>query len=156
MTFFSQLQTETRNQRQDFLSTPVLQDGIAGNISLETYISFLTQAYHHVKHTIPLLMACGSRLPERLEWLRVSVGEYIEEEMGHQEWILNDINACGVDAEVIRCGIADSATDINRYYGCRGLRHYSSTKPRRVLWDGFSFRRSEYCTCHTSRIGNSK
>ena len=28
---------------------------------------FLDQAYHHVKHTVPLLMACGSRVPERLE-----------------------------------------------------------------------------------------
>ena len=112
MTFFDQLQEQTQHQRQDFLSIPVLQDGIAGNISLETYIAFLTQAYHHVKHTVPLLMACGSRLPERLEWLRVSIGEYIEEEMGHQEWILNDINACGINAEVIRAGRADTATDI--------------------------------------------
>ena len=112
MSFFNQLTTETQIKRQAFLSIPVLQDGIAGNISLETYIAFLTQAYHHVKHTVPLLMACGGRLPERMEWLRVSIGEYIEEEMGHQEWILNDINACGIDAETVRTGIADSATDI--------------------------------------------
>src|SRR5690606_30028540 len=62
----------------------------------------LTQAYHHVKHTTPLLMACGARLPERLEWLREATAEYIEEELGHQEWILNDIRACGGDAEAVR------------------------------------------------------
>jgi pyrroloquinoline quinone (PQQ) biosynthesis protein C len=49
-----------------------------------------------------LLMACGSRLPERLEWLREAVAEYIEEEVGHQEWILNDLEACGIDKEKIR------------------------------------------------------
>ncbi len=47
-------------------------------------------------------MACGGRLPERLEWLRAAIGEYIEEEMGHQEWILNDINAAGGDGEAVR------------------------------------------------------
>jgi len=112
MIFFNQLQEQTRQQRQDLLSTPVLQDGISGNISLETYTAFLIQAYHHVKHTVPLLMACGGRLPERLEWLRVAIGEYIEEEMGHQEWILNDLSACGADVEKIRKSTPDGATDI--------------------------------------------
>ena len=44
---------------------------------------------------MPLLMACGARLPARLEWLRGAVAEYIEEEYGHEQWILNDIAACG-------------------------------------------------------------
>jgi len=55
-----------------------------------------------VKHTTPLLMACGGRLPAHYEWLRTAIGEYIEEEMGHQEWVLNDIEACGGDKETVR------------------------------------------------------
>lgn len=47
-------------------------------------------------------MAVGARLPEEKEWLRNAVAEYIEEELGHQEWILNDLAACGVDKEAIR------------------------------------------------------
>jgi pyrroloquinoline quinone (PQQ) biosynthesis protein C len=58
---------------------------------------FLVEAYHHVKHTVPLLMACGSRLPARLEWLRAAVADYIAEEHGHEQWILNDLEACGFD-----------------------------------------------------------
>jgi pyrroloquinoline quinone (PQQ) biosynthesis protein C len=112
MTFFNQLQAETQNQRLELLSIPVLQDGLSGHISLETYTAFLIQAYHHVKHTVPLLMACGGKLPERLEWLRVAIGEYIEEEMGHQEWILNDLDACSADVEKIRKSTPDGATDI--------------------------------------------
>jgi pyrroloquinoline quinone (PQQ) biosynthesis protein C len=65
-----------------------------------------------VKHTVPLLMACGARLPERLEWLREAVAEYIEEETGHQEWILNDIAACGADAEAVRHGGPAFETDV--------------------------------------------
>ncbi len=83
-----------------------------GIITLEAYRAFLAEAYHHVRHTVPLLMACGSRLPRRLEWLREAVAEYIEEETGHQEWILNDIGACGGDKEAVRNANPSMATDI--------------------------------------------
>ena len=98
MNFFDLLQQETAAEREYLLGAPIIQQAMAGTVSLPSYVAFLTQAYHHVKHTVPLLMACGARLPERLEWLREAIAEYIEEEYGHQEWILNDIRACGADA----------------------------------------------------------
>ena len=102
MNFYDQLQQETESERQGLLSVPLIQRGARGEISLDEYIGFLSQAYHHVKHTVPLLMACGSRLGDHQEWLREALAEYIEEELGHQEWILNDITACGGDAEAVR------------------------------------------------------
>ena len=102
MTFFERLKTETKAAQADLYTAPLIDKALTGNISLEEYIEFLTQAYHHVKHTTPLLMAVGARLPEEKEWLRNAVAEYIEEELGHQEWILNDIAACGVDKEAVR------------------------------------------------------
>lgn len=102
MTFFAVLQAATEQERNELLSIPFIQAGARGELSLQSYIAFLTQAYHHVKHTTPLLMACGARLPGSKEWLRNAVAEYIEEELGHQEWILNDIKACGGDAERVR------------------------------------------------------
>jgi pyrroloquinoline quinone (PQQ) biosynthesis protein C len=57
-------------------------------------------------------MAVGSRLPEDKEWLREAVAEYIEEEIGHQEWILNDIAACGFDAEAVRNSCPSAATEL--------------------------------------------
>jgi hypothetical protein len=71
-------------------------------VSREGYRAFLTEAYHHVKHTVPLLMACGARLPERLEWLRQGVAAYIEEEYGHEQWILGDLMEAGFDAALAR------------------------------------------------------
>lgn len=84
------------------LSAPVIADVQQGQISKQMYIAFLTQAYHHVKHTVPLLMACGGRLSSEYEWVREAIAEYIEEEKGHQEWILNDIQACGGNADAVR------------------------------------------------------
>ena len=102
MTFYQRLLQETENERNALMALPLIQQGAQGKISLETYVGFLTQAYHHVKHTTPLLMACGGRLPGHYEWLRTAIGEYIEEEMGHQEWVLNDIETCGADKEAVR------------------------------------------------------
>ena len=112
MAFYEDLLKATETERSTLLSLPLITQGASGNISLQTYVAFLTQAYHHVKHTVPLLMACGGRLSEQYEWLRVSIGEYIEEEMGHQEWVLNDIAACGIDAETVRNGKPSFATEL--------------------------------------------
>jgi long-subunit acyl-CoA synthetase (AMP-forming)/pyrroloquinoline quinone (PQQ) biosynthesis protein C len=104
MTFHDHLLTATRESRADLLAIPFMQDGRAGRLDREDYVAFLTEAYHHVKHTLPLLMACGARLPERLEWLRRELTHYVAEETGHQDWILADIAACGGDPETVRNG----------------------------------------------------
>jgi thiaminase len=100
--FYAELNRATEAERQELLSIPFIQQGARGELSLESYIAFLTQAYHHVKHTTPLLMACGSKVPSSAEWMRDAIAHYIEEELGHQEWILNDIKVCGGDAEAVR------------------------------------------------------
>lgn len=100
--FFTQLNLATGSERDELLAIPFVQHGVRGELNLDSYIAFLTQAYHHVKHTTPLLMACGSRIPADKEWLRDAMAHYIEEEVGHQEWILNDIHACGGDPEMVR------------------------------------------------------
>lgn len=112
MTVYEQLLAATEAERNELQSLPIIRAGASGQVSLAAYIAFLTEAYHHVKHTTPLLMACGARLPERYEWLRTAVAEYIEEEVGHQEWILNDIKACGGDAEAVRNGQPRVATEL--------------------------------------------
>lgn len=112
MTVYEQLLVATEAERNELQSLPILRAGASGQVSLAAYVAFLTEAYHHVKHTTPLLMACGARLPEKYEWLRTAVAEYIEEELGHQEWILNDIKTCGGDAAAVRKSKPRVATEI--------------------------------------------
>ena len=112
MKFYEELLAKTAGARDEFLSLPIIGAGAAGKISLETYVAFLTEAYHHVKHTLPLLMACGARMPERLEWLRTGMAQYVGEEIGHHEWILNDIAACGKNPDAVRCGTPSSETEL--------------------------------------------
>ncbi len=112
MSFYEQLRRETDAARQHLVTAPVIADCLAGRVSREAYIAFLTQAYHHVRHTAPLLMSLGGRLPERQAWMRKAVAEYIEEEIGHEEWILNDIRAAGGDAEAVRAGQPDLPAEV--------------------------------------------
>lgn len=102
MSFFNTLQTKTEAARKHVTQAPVISAVANGQFDLDSYTWFLTQAYHHVKHTVPLMMACGARLPDRLEFVRKALVEYIAEEYGHQEWILNDLAACGLDKSRIR------------------------------------------------------
>lgn len=102
MPFYEELQAATESARAQLLAAPVIADCLQGRVSKENYLAFLGQAYHHVRHTVPLLMSLGGRLPEPLSWMRPAVAEYIEEEAGHEEWILNDIRAAGGDAEAVR------------------------------------------------------
>ncbi len=112
MSFYKQLLFETEVSREYLLTSPIILKTFEGDITKDDYISFLTQAYYHVSHTVPLLMATGSKLSMNKEWLREAIGEYIEEEMGHQEWILNDIEAAGGNKENVRNGKPNMSTEL--------------------------------------------
>ena len=75
MNFHDALLAQTAAERQRLVSIPIIQSALSGSIGRADYLAFLQQAYHHVRHTVPLLMACGARLPARLEWLRTAIGE---------------------------------------------------------------------------------
>ena len=110
MSFFARLVQDTAVGQRDLASTPQIQDGLAGKISRETYIAYLTEAYHHVKHTVPLMQAAKARLDDAHARFRDALDEYIAEETGHEAWILNDIRHCGGDAEAVRNGEPRPAT----------------------------------------------
>ncbi|WP_332670260.1 TenA family transcriptional regulator [Aromatoleum sp.] len=101
MSFYESLVEQTTAERDYLLSAPIIRDAMAGAVTRQRYVAFLGQAYHHVRHTVPLLMACGARLPPRLDWLRSAVIDYLREENGHEKWILDDIRACGADADAV-------------------------------------------------------
>ena len=112
MTFFDQLTEQTASARARLYEAPIIVDALAGDITRPQYIAFLKEAYFHVSQTVPLLMACGARLSREYEWLRAAVAHYIDDEYGHEQWILNDIRAAGGDADAIRDGMPSFATEL--------------------------------------------
>ena len=112
MSFRARLLQQTADARASMLTAPIIHSALHGELTLASYLAFLGEAYHHVKHTVPLLGACRAALPERNGWMSVALAEYIVEEQGHDEWILDDIAACGVDAEAVRHGRPSAATEL--------------------------------------------
>jgi pyrroloquinoline quinone (PQQ) biosynthesis protein C len=112
MSFHDRLVEQTIDTRASLLGTPIIQGCLRGEVSLPSYLAFLREAYHHVRHTVPLLQACKAALPERNAWLRAPLDEYVEEERGHDEWILDDIRAAGGDAQAVRNGPPGHATEV--------------------------------------------
>lgn len=92
--FFARLVAETREAQARFSVTPQLVAGLTGRITRADYIAYLTQAFHHVRHTVPLMQEARARLAHRPALIE-ALDEYIEEETGHEQWILDDIGAAG-------------------------------------------------------------
>lgn len=113
MPFFQQLVAETEAERQQLTAVPIIQGVLArGEVSLPSYVAFLREAFHHVRHTVPLLKACRTALPKHHAWLLPALDEYIDEEAGHDEWILDDLVACGADRDAMRDGLPGHATEV--------------------------------------------
>lgn len=90
-TFYDRLVAETTTARDGFLSIPVIQRAVRGDVPRGLYVDFLVQAYHHVRHTCPLLHFAAARTNESR--YRDDLFVYLKEEQGHDDWILDDIAA---------------------------------------------------------------
>ncbi|MDB5956371.1 AMP-binding protein [Ramlibacter sp.] len=112
MTFYERLVAETADARQGLLGAAIIQACLRGEVSLPSYLAFLREAFHHVRHTVPLMHACQAALPVRNRWLEEPLDEYVQEEIGHEQWILDDIAAAGGDVAVVRAGPPDLATEL--------------------------------------------
>jgi pyrroloquinoline quinone (PQQ) biosynthesis protein C len=112
MSFFDRLIAATETERAALGTIPIVQGCLAGRVSLASYTAFLTQAYHHVSQTVPLLQACRLALPARLYWMRADLDEYIVEESGHDRWILDDLRVCGVSSDTVTGATPAFATEV--------------------------------------------
>lgn len=125
MTFYDRLLSATAAERQDFQSIGLIQHVIQHGVSRELYGQYLEQAYHHVRFTVPLLELardnCGANDTAYIN----ALAEYIVEESGHDEWILDDIAALGFDKEAVRNGQGGFACRVMIGYAHYAVEHIS-------------------------------
>jgi pyrroloquinoline quinone (PQQ) biosynthesis protein C len=100
--FFADLVIRTDEARRAFETHPALLDAVANGMSVERYRRFLLELYHVVWHFNPLCAAAASRMPDTHRQVRYHLYEHMHEESGHEEWVVNDLEAVGVAAEVVR------------------------------------------------------
>src|ERR1700692_720469 len=103
MSFYERLLSENAKDREAFLAIPIVQHAIRNGASRSLYVDFLTEAYHHVKHTFRLLALAASRTSD--ERYQDAMVEYMEEERGHEKWILDDIRTGGGNTDAGETGV---------------------------------------------------
>ena len=125
MPYFDDLLAQTRQEREAFIATPVIQRALSEGVDRGLYLDFLGQAYHHVRHTCWLLSCAVARCGDQDQKYVDALFEYIEEEKGHDEWILNDIRDLDGDAEAVRNGRGDLPCRLMVAYAYYAIEHIS-------------------------------
>lgn len=105
LSFHDQLVRDTAAEMVEFMSIPLITHAIGQGVERQLYLDFLACAYHHVKHTCPLLGLALSHCGEEDKVYRSGLLAYLDEEKGHEEWILDDIAALNGNVEVVRTAL---------------------------------------------------
>lgn len=96
MKFFLELVTQTDEARRAFENHPVVLEAAAQGLAQERYQRFLLELYHLVWHFNTVSAAATSRLDDRHRQVRYFLYQHMQEEKGHEDWVLNDLAALGV------------------------------------------------------------
>jgi pyrroloquinoline quinone (PQQ) biosynthesis protein C len=94
--FFADLVTRTDEARREFETNPVVLEAVANGMSVERYRKLLLELYHVVWHFNPVCAAAASRVPDSHRQVRYFLYEHMQEESGHEAWVMNDLEAVGV------------------------------------------------------------
>ncbi len=95
-----------------------------GSIDLDGYAYYLTQTYHYVRWSRPLLASAGERLERMGRHLQLAelLVRKAAEESGHERWLLADLKNLGWAAERVnaeeRAPAVDAYTSWN-FFTCR-------------------------------------
>jgi len=125
LSFYDQLLRETAAERAGFCAIPVISSAVTVGVDKALYLDFLASAYHHVRHTCPLLGLALSRCQVTDEPYRAGLLDYLEEEKGHEAWILDDIEALGGDRQHAAHALPALAVRQLVAYGYFAIEHVS-------------------------------
>ncbi len=97
--FFAELVTRTDEARRAFEGHPVVLEAVGNGMDVERYRRLLLELYHVVWHFNPVCAAAASRVSDEHRDIRYFLYEHMHEESGHEEWVLNDLEAVGIPRE---------------------------------------------------------
>ena len=99
MSFFITLVEESDASRRSIETMPRVHAMVHKGLPLAEYRAFLRDLYHVVWHFCPIMAVAASRLGDDLKNVRYELYERIEEEKGHEDWVLEDLVAMDAGAK---------------------------------------------------------
>lgn len=92
---YERMLRELATDRAAAVQQPGVRRLLSEGTDRETYLEFLGELYHVVKHFCPTMEIAAARCGEDQAPLRAHLKHSIEEERGHDAWVLKDIEALG-------------------------------------------------------------
>lgn len=102
MSFFITLVELTDSHRRELEMIPKVHSMVHHGLTADEYRAFLHDIFHIVWHFCPVMAAAAARCDDRFRDVRMELYERIEEEKGHEAWVLEDIAAMGGDVRAAR------------------------------------------------------
>jgi pyrroloquinoline quinone (PQQ) biosynthesis protein C len=102
LSFFAELVMLSDEDRRGFETHPAVVDAVAHGMSVARYQALLLELYPVVWHFNPACASAASRLGDDYAAVRLFLYEHMHEEAGHEQWVLNDLQAVGVAPEAAR------------------------------------------------------
>lgn len=102
MSFFITLVEMTDSSRRELELVPKVHSMIHHGLPLAEYKAFLHDLYHVVWNFCPVMAAAAARCDDRFRDVRYELYERIEEEKGHEAWVLEDVEAMGGDVSHVK------------------------------------------------------
>lgn len=100
--FFITLLETTDSSRREFEAIPRMNSMLARGLTLPEYNAFLHDLYYVVRDFVPILAAAASRCPDAFRTVRTELYDRIQEERGHELWVLEDVEAVGGHVDRVR------------------------------------------------------
>ncbi len=75
---------------------------LAGQLDPRLYVAYLTNVFHYAQHSATVIALAGSRCVASHPALAQYLFKHADEELGHEQWALDDLAALGVPAERVR------------------------------------------------------
>lgn len=94
--FFLGLVSQTDEARRRFETSSNVLEIVANGLTLPRYQRLLLELYHVVWHFNPTCAAAAARLSDDHRHVRYFLYDHMNEEKGHEEWVLNDLQATGL------------------------------------------------------------
>jgi pyrroloquinoline quinone (PQQ) biosynthesis protein C len=102
MSFFITLVENSDASRRAIETSPKVDSMMHDGLTLAEYRAFLHDLYHIVWHFCPIMATAAARCDDRFRDIRYDLYERIEEEKGHEAWVLEDVKAVGGDVLHVR------------------------------------------------------
>jgi pyrroloquinoline quinone (PQQ) biosynthesis protein C len=102
MSFFITLVELTDASRRELETIPKVHAMVHHGLTLPEYKAFLHDLYHIVWHFCPVMAAAAARCSDRFRGVRYELYERIQEEKGHEAWVLEDVEAVGGEVPSVK------------------------------------------------------